>query len=99
MKGLDSSCISILGGVPATFTPQGGSAQTITGLIQSPSMAEDFIPGGAQGVNVLRLFVQYSTITPAPKRGDGVVINTTSYVIGEVDVDTQGSGVLKLRAV
>ncbi len=96
---LDASCISVLGGVPATFTPQGGSAQVINGLIQSPAMAEDYIPGGTQGVAVVRFFVRFSTISPAPHRGDAVTINGTNYVIQEVDVDVAGSGALKLRAL
>ena len=58
-------------GIPATFTPQDGSgAQQITGIIQSPAMGEDRLPGAALGAAVFRLFVQFTTITPAPRHGD-----------------------------
>jgi len=52
-----------------------------------------------QGTAVVRLFVRFAAITPAPQRGDQVAINGNAYVVGEVDVDPQGGAVLKLRIV
>jgi hypothetical protein len=95
---VDSACLAAFG-VPATFTPQDGSgAQQITGIIRTPAMGEDAIPGGIQGVSVVRFFVQFSTIAPAPQHGDTVTINAITYVVAEVDVDVHGDAVLKLRA-
>ena len=85
-------------GIPAIFTPQDGSGnQTITGIIQEPGMFEDNTPGGIPGAAVVRLFVRFAAITPAPQHGDSVTVNGSTYVVGEIEADTQGGAVLKLR--
>jgi hypothetical protein len=85
-------------GIPVTFTPQGGSgAQQITGIIQAPAMGEDRLPGATLGAAVVRLFVPLATISPAPQHGDAITINGVKYAVVEVDVDTQGGAVLRLR--
>ena len=95
---VDAACLATFG-VHATFTPQDGSgAQQITGIIRTPAMGEDTIPGSIQGVSVVRFFVQFSKITPAPHHGDTVTLNGITYVVAEVDVDVHGDAVLKLRA-
>ena len=94
---MDSACLSTFG-TPATFTPQDGSgAQQITGIIQTPAMAEDYVPGSLQGTAVVRLFIRFAVIAPAPQHGDTVTINGVTYNVAEVEVDTQGGAVLKLR--
>jgi hypothetical protein len=85
-------------GIPATFTPQDGSgAQQITGIIRTPAMGEDRLPGASLGAAVVRLFVQFASIAPAPRHGDLITINGVVYAVVELDVDTQGGAVLKLR--
>lgn len=99
VNAVDTACLATFG-IPVTFTPQDGSgAQSITGIIQNPAMAEDYVPGSVQGTAVVRLFVRFAAITPAPQRGDQVAINGNAYAVGEVDVDPQGGAVLKLRIV
>ena len=94
---LDAACIHIFG-IPATFTPQDGSgAQQITGIIQNPAMAEDFVPGSLQGTSVVRFFVRFANITPPPQHGDTIAINAVLYNVAEVEVDIQGGATLKLR--
>jgi hypothetical protein len=94
---LDTACLATFG-VPATFTPQDASgAQQITGIIRTPAMGEDTIPGSIQGVAVVRFFVRFSKITPAPQHGDTVTLNGITYVVAEVDVDVNGDAVLHLR--
>ena len=94
---MDSACLSTFG-TPATFTPQDGSgAQQITGIIQTPAMAEDYVPGSLQGTAVVRLFIRFASIAPSPQHGDTVTINGTTYNVVEVEADTQGGAVLKLR--
>jgi len=96
---VDTACLATFG-IPATFTPQDGSgAQPISGIIQNPAMAEDYVPGSVQGTAVVRLFVRFAALTPAPQRGDGITINGVVYNVVEVDVDPQGGAVLKLRPV
>ena len=95
---LDATVLAAFG-IPVLFTPQSGSgAQQITGIIQAPAMAEDCLPGAIRGAAVVRLFVQFAAITPAPQGGDAIAINGVAYVVLDVDVDTQGGAVLKLRA-
>lgn len=86
-------------GIPVTFTPQDGSGgQQIMGIIQTPAMAEDYVPGSVQGTAVVRFFVRFSDITPQPRHGDTVTINGTLYDVQQVEVDTEGGAVLKLRS-
>jgi hypothetical protein len=83
-------------GFPATLQPQGGlPAVSISGVIMNPAMGEDVAP--TAGASVLRFFVNYSDVSPAPRMGDVVVISGFSYAITEPVVDTNGAAVLKLR--
>ncbi len=94
---LDSACLATFG-TAVTFTPQDGSgAQQITGIIQHPAMTEDYVPGSVQGTSVVRLFVRFANITPPPRHGDTITVNSIGYDVVDVDVDAQGGAVLKLR--
>ena len=96
--GMLNAAVLAAFGIPATFTPQDGSgSQQIVGIIQAPAMGEDRLPGAVLGAAVVRLFVQFTTIIPAPRRGDAITINGVVYAVADLDVDTQGGAVLKLR--
>jgi hypothetical protein len=96
--GMLNAAVLAAFGIPATFTPQNGSgAQQITGIIQAPAMGEDRLPGAILGPAVVRLFVPFASITPAPQHGDAITINGVAYAVVDLDVDTQGGTVLKLR--
>ena len=96
-EAADLACLAAFG-IPATFTPQDGSgAQQITGIIRTPAMAEDYLPGGNPGTSVVRLFVRFVDLTPKPQHGDTVTINGTTYNVFEVEADVVGGAVLKLR--
>ena len=97
-SGMLNAAVLAAFGIPVTFTPQDGSgAQQTTGIIQAPAMGEDSLPGSNLGAAVVRLFVQFTAIAPAPRHGDAITINGVAYAVVEVDVDTQGGAVLKLR--
>ncbi len=97
-SSMDAACLAVFG-VPVTLIPQDGSGdQQITGIIQNPAMAEDYIPGSVQGTDVVRLFVRFAQIVPAPQLGDTVTITGNAYTVQEVAVDPEGGAVLKLRA-
>ncbi len=97
VNAMDTACLDAFG-TPATFTPQDGSAaQQITGIIQNPAMAEDYIPGSVQGTAAVRLFVRFAAITPPPRQGDMITLNSIVYDVQEVAVDMEGGAVLKLR--
>ena len=94
---MDASCLTLFG-TAVTFTPQDGSgAQQITGIIQTPAMAEDYVPGSVQGTSVVRLFVRFVDLSPQPRHGDTIAINGTTYNVLEVEADVEGGAVLKLR--
>ena len=96
--GMLNAAVLAAFGIPVTFTPQDGSGeQQITGIIQKPAMGEDRLPGSISGAAVVRLFVQFASIAPAPQHGDAITINGVAYVVADLDVDTQGGAVLKLR--
>jgi hypothetical protein len=97
VNALDTACLATFG-TAVTFTPQDGSgAQQLTGIIQRPAMGEDYIPGSVQGTSVVRLFVRFAGITPAPRHGDKITISAIVYDVVDVDVDAEGGAVLKLR--
>ncbi len=97
VNAMDTACLATFG-IPVTFTPQDDSgAQQITGIIQTPAMAEDYVPGGVQGTSVVRLFIGFAGTVPSPRGGDTVTINGTIYAVQEVAVDAHGGAVLKLR--
>jgi hypothetical protein len=94
---MDATLLAVFG-IPVTFTPQDGSgAQQITGIIETPALAEDYVPGSVQGTAVVRLFVRFAGITPSPQHGDTIAMNGRVYVVEEVEVDIEGGAVLKLR--
>lgn len=94
---MDARLLAVFG-IPVTFTPQDDSgAQQIQGIIQTPALAEDYVPGSVQGTAVVRLFVAFAGITPQPRHGDNITVNGRTYVVQDVDVDVEGGAVLKLR--
>ena len=94
---LDTTTLKVFG-IPATLNPQsGGSPIPLTGIIQTPAMAEDFIPGSTQGVTVVRFFVRYADLSPQPQKGDTLTLNGVTYSVFEVAVDVEGGAILKLR--
>jgi hypothetical protein len=101
LEAMDNTVLNTFpaGGAPrsVTFFPQSGGSQSITGVIANPAMFEDYIPGSTQGVSVMRMFVRFIDITPSPQKGDQISISGVSYDVFEVQVDTGGGAVLKLR--
>lgn len=97
VEALDQACLKAFG-VLATWQPQaGGLPLTLNGIFENPAMAEDYIPGSTQGVNVVRFFVRFADLTPSPQKGDTAVINGINYDVFDVLVDREGGAVLKLR--
>jgi hypothetical protein len=99
---MQDACVATFGlganAVTAQFTPQDNSGvQQIDGIIETPAMEEDRIPGSPSGASVVRLYVQLAAITPTPKRGDVITINGVHYDIADVAADRIGGGCLKLR--
>ena len=97
IDAVDLTCLDVFG-VPAVLHPKaGGGDVNITGIIAPDAMAEDVLPGGLQGTSVVRFFVRFADLSPAPAKGDRLTLNGIRYDIFEVNVDVAGGAVLKLR--
>ena len=86
------------GGISVTFTPQNGSgAQTINAIIMPPALQEELM--GGTGTAVLRLWVDFKSLSPSPQEGDTFTVGPATYVAASVDAESQATGgaVLKLR--
>lgn len=97
---MDTALVGLLGGIQVTFTPNGGAPQLIKGLIMTPAMLENLMPGFNPGASVVRLFVgsaDMAALDPIPQTGDTITIDTVVYVIQEPNVDVVGGAVLNLR--
>jgi len=101
-----NAAVSAAFSVPATFTPQDGAGgwlapQTISVNIVRPAMLEDLPPGFGQGTAVLRVWVNFETISPSPQHGDQITfpVGGSVYTVQEVEseADLTGGAVLKLR--
>ena len=83
---------------PFQFSPQsGGGTQALTGTLVNPAIYEDQEPASTIGVSVIRLFVRFVDIIPAPQKGDLISIAGVSYDLFDVLADLAGGAVLKLR--
>jgi hypothetical protein len=100
-----NAAVSAEFGLPATFMPQDGAggwltSQSITVNPVRPAMLEDYPPGFGPGTAVLRVWVNFETITPSLQHGDQIVFNGVTYMVQEVEAeaDPTGGATLKLRA-
>lgn len=72
------------------------SVIAIQGIITLPK-PEDLLPGGIDGTTNIFFFVDYTSITPNPQRGDVVVIDTVCYDITQLKIDPIGGAILILK--
>lgn len=84
-------------GIPATLNPRSGGSVSIVGIIKQPAIEEELLAGGFSGVNIVRFWVRFEVIDPNPRIGDTVVINSIVYDVADIDVNTWGNAVLKLK--
>lgn len=98
ISDVDSVCFDAFDAVTAVIHFQDNSPDAaVQGLIENPAMAEDYVPGSAQGVSVIRLYVRFVDITPLPRKGDTVTLNGVTYDLFDKPVDREGGATLKLR--
>ncbi len=84
-------------GQTATFTPQGGSASTINGILDKDS--EDIEGGGEVGVIYsVTTFTCRTSDVPSVAFGDSLATGGTTYTVREVRPDTHGMTELTLEA-
>ena len=82
-------------GMPVRLLQQTGGELEIMGCFAPSPMIEDVIPG--RGTSIVRLFIDLRGISPIPAHGDRVQIGQDIYTVMEVEADTIGGGILKMR--
>lgn len=73
-------------GKAATYTPDGGSATTVNGILDNPYLEAE--AGGSVPVASRQpVFICASSTVPNAAEGDSIVIDTVSYIVRVVDVE------------
>ena len=93
--------LSFLGSFSVTIHYQDQSpGVSVTAITKNPAMEEDYIPGSPNpnyGVSTLLLFVDFSALSPYPRKGDTATVNGVDYDIWQVDVDREGGETIRMR--
>jgi len=87
---------SVLGafGREVVYTPQAGAPVTVRAIFESTREAEENSPG----VYAV-LFVRAGDFPQPPERGDEVTVDPSTYKVFDIEADTTGAVVLRLRQV
>jgi hypothetical protein len=75
-----------------TYTPAGGDAEVVRGIVSSPTRLADVWPGMYVGVKLL-----VADLSQTPVRGDTVTVQGTTYTVFDVQVTTIGTVKLALE--
>ena len=92
----DALNTSVLGafGREVVYLPQAGGQATIKAIFEPAGQAEENSPG----VYAV-LFVRVGDLPLAPERGDEVTVDSLAYKVFDIEADTSGAVVLRLRQV
>lgn len=85
-----------LDGIEVTYTPSGGSAVTIKGLLDTGPVAQ----AREQGIYGT-LWIRLADLATPPKKGDGITIDGVDYRVAKDPLDTRdgvGGTYLYLKA-
>ncbi len=92
-RGLNAAVVSTFGR-DVLYLPEAGGQATVRAVFQPVREAEEASPG----VYAV-LFVRLADLAAAPVRGDAVEIGGTRYRVFDIEADTEGAAVLRLRQV
>lgn len=93
MNGLNAAVVNAFGR-EVLYLPEAGGQTTVRAVFQALREAED----ASLGVYAV-LFVRLSDLAAPPVRGDEVEVDGTAYKVFEIEADTSGSAVLRMRQV
>lgn len=93
LDGLNTAAVAAFGR-EVIYTPQSGTPATVRAIFQPSHEAEDSAPG-VYGV----LFVRLADLGRPPERGDEVSMDGTLYKVFDIEADTSGGAVLRLRQI
>ncbi len=88
---MDEACLRVFGR-DVMYLPQAGGQATVRAVFQPTQEADDASPG----VYAV-LFVRLRDLPAAPVRGDGVEIEGVCYKVFDIEADSEGAAVLRLR--
>ena len=90
----DALNITVLGafGREVVYMPQAGDPLTVRAIFESTREAEENAPG----VYAV-LFVRAGDLPQPPERGDEVTVDGVTYKVFDIEADTTGAVVLRLR--
>jgi hypothetical protein len=88
---MDEACLRVFG-QEVTYFPEAGGVASIRAVFQPAREAEEASPG----VYAV-LFVRLARLPAAPVRGDEVEIEGARYKVFDIEADSEGAAVLKLR--
>jgi hypothetical protein len=91
VKDLDAAVVQTFGR-EVLYLPEAGGAAAIRAVFQPAREAEDASPG----VYAV-LFVRLGDLPGAPRRGDDVEIDGVRYKVFDIEADSEGAAVLKVR--
>ncbi|GIU74769.1 MAG: hypothetical protein KatS3mg004_1856 [Bryobacteraceae bacterium] len=92
-RQLDAACLRAFGR-DVVFLPEAGGSVTMRGIFERTREPEDASPG----VYAV-LFVRSANLPAAPVRGDEVEIDGTRYKVFDIEADSEGGAVLRLRRI
>lgn len=90
---MDDACLRVFG-KEITYLPEAGGQATLRAVFQPARVAED----SSAGIYAV-LFVRLADLAAAPGRGDEVEVGGTRYKVFDIEADTEGAAVLRLRQV
>jgi hypothetical protein len=93
LNGLNSTLLGAFGR-DATYLPQAGGQVALRGIFENTREVQENAPG----VYAV-LFVRLADLPRQPERGDEVVVNSQTYKVFDIEADTSGAVVLRLRQV
>jgi hypothetical protein len=91
VKGLDAAVVKTFGR-EVLYLPEAGGQASVRAVFQPAREAEEASPG----VYAV-LFVRLADLPAVPVRGDDVEIVGVRYKVFDIEADSEGAAVLKLR--
>lgn len=99
VASMDNAIFSVLGdSLNVTIHFKDGTTPDVTlpAVTKNPTLADDYIPGSAQGTGVLMLFIRYTSAPPV-FHGCTATVTGVDYDIFQVDPDLEGGATLRMR--
>jgi hypothetical protein len=91
VSNLDAAVVKTFGR-EVLYLPEAGGQATVRAVFQAVREAEDAAPG-----IYAVLFVRLADLAAPPVRGDEVQIGGTRYKVFDIEADSEGAAVLRLR--